>query len=148
MFFFVLLMIGLTNLALGYSVASHFGFGLKTAMQSDVALAQSLGKQPSFAILGGSTDETPHSELPPAKPIETAVETIAEPTAETPAEAEQPAPPEDSAPTVPDDEADLVDGEIPSEVNDFTALGGVIAAEGTDDHSGDHAHTDDESGLA
>ena len=126
MFYFVLLMITLTNLGLGYAVATHFGYGPKSAAQLDVALAQTQGEQPSFAILGGSVDETPLSELPPATPIQVA----------------QPTETEDPTPPAPNDSLESATDEVPSEVNDFTALGGVITADDIDNDSDDHSRID------
>jgi hypothetical protein len=98
MFYFVLMMIALTNLALGYAVASHFGLGPKPATEIDAALVQEQVNLPSFAILGGSGEETPLDQLPAAKPIEN--NTSGKPPAE------------------PDASADLSDHEL----RDFAAL--------------------------
>jgi hypothetical protein len=65
MFYLVLLMIALTNFALGYVVANHFGFRPDLA----AAMAQVEAKLPSFTILGGG-DETPLDQLPPAEPVD------------------------------------------------------------------------------
>ena len=69
MFYFVLLMIAVTNLGLGYAVATHFGFGPKPLDEVDAARAKALAALPTFSIEGGDVAETPLDELPPAEPL-------------------------------------------------------------------------------
>ena len=64
MFYFVLVLIAVTNLALGYAVATQFGFGPKPLAGSEAARAL-----PTFSIQAGEGDETPIDELPPAEPL-------------------------------------------------------------------------------
>jgi hypothetical protein len=119
MFYFVLMMIALTNLALGYAVASHFGLGPKPAAEIDAAFVKEQVDLPSFAILGGSGEETPLDQLPAAKPIEknTSNEESAEP----------------------DASADLSDHDLPSEVRDFAALSEAAPASSEAQTSGDES---------
>jgi len=71
MFCFVLLMIAATNLALGYAVATHFGFGPKPMTEIDAARARAAAAVPTFSIQGGEGNETPIDELLPAEPLPT-----------------------------------------------------------------------------
>ena len=74
MFYFVLMLIALTNLALGYAVAAQFGLGWKPACETEAALAKEAANLPSFAILGSGAQETPLDQLPAAKPVEPTTE--------------------------------------------------------------------------
>ena len=69
MFCFVLIMIAATNLALGYAVATHFGFGPKPIGEIDAARARAAAAVPTFSIRNGEGNETPIDELLPAEPI-------------------------------------------------------------------------------
>lgn len=117
MFYFVLLMIGLTNLAVGYAVALHFGFGPKHEGPLEAQMRKVAAALPSFAIMGGDKDETPLDQLAPARPIEN----------EMREDGHQNLPPSQGE-SDNLDSAGPKDENLPDEVRDFAALGAVAPA--------------------
>ena len=103
MFYFVLVLIAVTNLALGYAVATQFGFGPKPLAGSEAARAL-----PTFSIQAGEGDETPIDELPPAEPLPETTPVDEPPASEVAAEAAATA-------TASDANDDEVDAPIASE---------------------------------
>ncbi|MCG8584704.1 MAG: hypothetical protein MI757_08340 [Pirellulales bacterium] len=129
MFYFVLLIISLTNLALGYAVATHFGFGPKPESELAAQIRKAVSALPSFAIMGGGKDDTPIDQLAPAVPVEQKPD---ETTSANSATDGGPSIDEENQEANPRDEE--ADNDLPSEVRDFAALSDAAAATGEPQH--------------